>query len=755
MPSTTTMMMTSPAASSKKSVDAPPVVTPRSSTPPSAASAANKGSRHPPKSGASTTNGSNNNNKPPPIRPGNVQAELEALRQRGLATLLNKHFTTEIHKIAQEKAAADAALLDLEQRKAATSEFQASGDGAGISPMEELFLRVNKWRKECRNKERETLLLYQRYVAKFGSSGVPIQVPGVGLAGAGAAIKSPNVMLVPSDDRVGGGGGGTGNKSPSDSSNGSTPTLWGAAPPPSETPPAGKRTVPSPTKVQVHSMAAAIEQNLEDYVREGALELPSMELLGKESNFSRAAKDQEAEFRNYYRRLLESKGIDAKANDEFLHPKQELNYPTPFLKYAKNSPVGIDETEFGSGDDDDDDDDDDYSGEGQDGLGPLYIHHTEDDDSVVSGLTFNSALTREILDDCERTVVTFLREEKDAIRKMMQEEDGDALTAKSALSQVGSACKEAAAQAENMVQQMQEILNKFKDDDATTVVGTVTKEARKFETNNPSENWMVYYDEYYQREYYHELNTNRTQWEPPAVDDTSVSGHVSVASRSTPLLSSQEVMPEVHHSAPQMMSSASTRIELYRRKRRRQRKRRMAFAAALLVVLGVFSYRHYRGASSLEAAAAQSSKPVFVALAVPMLMWSHVETNLQSLSGLITSKAQTDLAEAQRREAEALRIKAEMERHEKARAELLAQEEERKKQLKLESERKEREEAEQKAREELVRKAKEEAAKAQQLLEHLKREQAAREALDYRVGGRVPMAYFVEDIPLMVKVGPS
>jgi hypothetical protein len=692
--------------------------------------------------------------KPPPIRPGNVQAELEALRQKGLATLLNKHFTTEIQKLAHEKAAADAALLDLQQRKAATSEFQASGDGAGISPFEELFMKVNKWRKECRDKERETLLLYQRYVAKFGSSGVPIQVPGVSNrpgspSVGGAALQSPNVMLVPSS------GGGrdqasSGTKSPSDSSNGSTPTLWAAAPPPTESPPSNGRRpgLASPTKVQVNSMAAAIEQSLDEYVREGAMALPSMELLGKDSNFSQHAKTQDAEFRNFYRRQLESKGVDAKANDEFLH-KGEIEYPTPFLKYAKNSPVGVDVTEYGE-------DEDDYSGEGQDGLGPLYIHHSEDDDSVVSGLTFNSALTREIMDDCERTVVTFLREEKEAIRKMMmqEEEEGDALTAKSVLSQIGSACNEAAAQAENMVQQMQEILTKFQDDSVADV-GTVTKEARKFETRNPNENWMVYYDEYYQREYYHELNTNRTQWEPPMIDDTSVSGHGSVASRSAPLLSSQEVMPEIHHSAPNLTSTTS-RIELYRRKRRRQRKRRLAAVVLLLVVLGIAAYQYYYGASPPTEATDSSS--IALTLAMPMMMWARVESTLHTLTyTLLTSKTQREKEEAERREAER---RSELETEEKARAELMAQrekEEARKEQERLEREaaRKAQAEAERNARDELVRKAKEEAVKAQELLERLKREQAAREALDYRVGGRVPMAYFVEDIPLVVKFGSS
>jgi hypothetical protein len=82
--------------------------------------------------------------KPPPIpvsrrkhsfRSDVHDAELEALRQRGLAKLLNKHFTDTTAKLMVEKAAANAALRDLEARKAATSEFEASGDGE-LSPFD-------------------------------------------------------------------------------------------------------------------------------------------------------------------------------------------------------------------------------------------------------------------------------------------------------------------------------------------------------------------------------------------------------------------------------------------------------------------------------------------------------------------------------------------------------------------------------------------------------------------------------------------
>ena len=90
------------------------------------------------------------------FRPTGVNAELEALKQRGLAKILNKHFTETAEQLAQEKAAADEALADLERRKANTSEFQASSNGE-LSPLDSMYVSVNAWRNECRRKERETL----------------------------------------------------------------------------------------------------------------------------------------------------------------------------------------------------------------------------------------------------------------------------------------------------------------------------------------------------------------------------------------------------------------------------------------------------------------------------------------------------------------------------------------------------------------------------------------------------------------------
>jgi hypothetical protein len=95
-----------------------------------------------------------------------VNEELEQLYQRGLAKSLNRHFAQECKKVQAELAAADLALRDLEARKANASEF-APGSNE-FSQLDMMFLKVFEWKKECKKKEQETVLLYAKYCEKFG-----------------------------------------------------------------------------------------------------------------------------------------------------------------------------------------------------------------------------------------------------------------------------------------------------------------------------------------------------------------------------------------------------------------------------------------------------------------------------------------------------------------------------------------------------------------------------------------------------------
>jgi len=122
------------------------------------------------------------------------QNELEELRQRGLAKLFNKHFTTVTQQIAAERAAADKALKDLEARR--LSEFKETNYGATISNYDQMVLELQKKRDECKRKERETLLLYQRYVHKFGNKAGAMAVPSMNDAKASLEDGLPLPPLV-------------------------------------------------------------------------------------------------------------------------------------------------------------------------------------------------------------------------------------------------------------------------------------------------------------------------------------------------------------------------------------------------------------------------------------------------------------------------------------------------------------------------------------------------------------------------------
>eukprot|EP00529_Nitzschia_sp_RCC80_P005691 CAMPEP_0113483734 /NCGR_PEP_ID=MMETSP0014_2-20120614/23586_1 /TAXON_ID=2857 /ORGANISM="Nitzschia sp." /LENGTH=988 /DNA_ID=CAMNT_0000377289 /DNA_START=911 /DNA_END=3877 /DNA_ORIENTATION=+ /assembly_acc=CAM_ASM_000159 len=123
-------------------------------------------------------------------RPTEVTDELDQLRTAGIARVLNRHFTETTKQLAKEKAQADAALADLERRRANKNNSKwnnaenGSNPGASSSahlhPYDALYMELQQKRAECRRKERETMMLYQRYVMKYGKSAktAPIQVTG-------------------------------------------------------------------------------------------------------------------------------------------------------------------------------------------------------------------------------------------------------------------------------------------------------------------------------------------------------------------------------------------------------------------------------------------------------------------------------------------------------------------------------------------------------------------------------------------------
>jgi hypothetical protein len=468
-----------------------------------------------------------------------VHAELAALKQRGLAKILNQHFTETAQQLAREKAAADAALQDLQERKARTSEFHASTQ-AELSPLDQACMQANQWRAECRRKERETLLLYQRYVHKFGSTQV---------------LPLPTVLpaSLPSQNKA-------------------TPS----AP-------------PQPPATLVPNMAAQIENTLEKYCARGAIPHPSILTHGTEETFASVAQKEECAFRDYYRRQLEAKGADAVCSPGYFKGNGTL--PDVFTRHVDDAILaGAAAAAQEMGEESE-----------RRGLGHDYMDYDGDVDdldmcSLVSGLTtLHSAMTREFLHDCENSVQTFLREEQEHVRKIMQDEDYDA--ASDGLVSHAVQHSDATAQAaESMVQQMQDILNEFQKSHAITVAAvhddkasTEKKYPRPYLINSENEEWMVYYDEFYRQEYYHELHTNRTQWEPPLDRDASYSH-----SSSTDVLShgGDDLFLDRMES---IMEQSESRVLAYRRRQRRKRRRRRVLLAVqtLVAALMLFSGWYY------------------------------------------------------------------------------------------------------------------------------------------------------------------
>mmetsp|Transcript_5498 Transcript_5498/g.8214 ORF Transcript_5498/g.8214 Transcript_5498/m.8214 type:complete len:350 (+) Transcript_5498:221-1270(+) len=113
-------------------------------------------------------------------REGNTRvAELDALRQKGLAKIFNRHFTTAAENIAREREAADLALAELERRKEEIKnnpnlnhDNKGSSGCADITMLDNMYMELQKRKSEVKRKEKETLELYRRYVNQYGESEV-------------------------------------------------------------------------------------------------------------------------------------------------------------------------------------------------------------------------------------------------------------------------------------------------------------------------------------------------------------------------------------------------------------------------------------------------------------------------------------------------------------------------------------------------------------------------------------------------------
>ena len=116
-----------------------------------------------------------------------------------------------------------------------------------------------------------------------------------------------------------------------------------------------------------------------------------------------------------------------------------------------------------------------------------------DDRSVVSGLT---SVNSHVISDAELQLLAFLRTETEAIRQMIdQEELNSVRSGKTSYSiDVRSQSARAAKKAEEMVQQMNEMLKEFQEKKIEPSK-TNPDYPYRFITSNSDENWLVYRSE--------------------------------------------------------------------------------------------------------------------------------------------------------------------------------------------------------------------------------------------------------------------
>jgi hypothetical protein len=785
-------------------------------------------------------------------RPEEVTDELDDLRTRGIAKVLNKHFTDTTKQLAKEKAQADAALADLERRRAQTKEFVPS-KGGELNPYDKLYLQLQQKRAECRRKEKETVMLYQRYVMKYGKS-------AKATAEKENAEAAKPVALGTLDENV---ESNFGDKTPKKTGGmskeldvkkkqqeeeakvnhfmsaltkfmtdeqihedarekekqaiASKPSklLHGgdkeATKDPSTLEHLPSQTVPPSPAPEVKNfmsavsnfMAPPIEPNKQDNVmdsekemkdepKNGALDTPLVEATENASS----AEDG-VDFKEMNALVYEMEASDLNESDVIAETSPEVSpeksttsrkdkwdpkvhkdcsSPTKsdtcpkaldFKILAKGSlppttpeQVTKEDTTLSTPTACTTPTDDAQHINLE---APSFATTTVDEDvderSIISGLTsVNSALTRQVLDEIEEEMEAFIKTETAAIRQMLDTEEeystshhGSFVNSSSSL--LGDESVRVAMKAEAMAREMQRILNEFANEDSSAPgsVGGVGVEAQeddnvatktyphKFQPPVPGEEWYVYFDENYQREFYVDKKSNRTQWDYPTSVPTP---------RMEQQISSDEFlsdMQSVASSRGTSISRRSSRRSLYRRQRRKRRMQRLvvSFFTLFCVLVAVFHWRvnypdkTFRGAMSATL------------------------SNIDARGALAYIKDQYEYTFTDRRKRE--------EEEEKAKIFAKAQRERQAREL---AARKAKEEAVRKAKEEAQRKAKKEAerkleaerqARIKAALEeeaHLEAEGAAAVAQENEQNKRrpwgcnIPFAYIVPRCNRLAKAEP-
>ncbi|MGK3733535.1 MAG: hypothetical protein ACI90V_000371 [Bacillariaceae sp.] len=685
-------------------------------------------------SGRRTSSGTGGTHGPlPPIsskakdysqRPDEVVDELDDLRTRGIAKVLNKHFTQTTKQLAMEKAQADSALADLERRRAQTKTFVPS-KGGDLNPYDQLYVQLQQKRAECRRKEKETLMLYQRYVMKYGKS-----AKAAPLVDAAAQAASSSSKQQHSQKNGGGGGGGkedsimsnssdhhkqgdppgksalgtldenseinfskfyekqrvkqqqekkskeeseenvvhfmsalnkfmtvsdedeqeqndTANKSDDDAG---VPQL---VPTPSKD---GSHLTDSPVSAQVNTFNSAISnftaattlsdadnKEKEESEEDDDIQSDIAIRIAEDANIIEPDTDdnndnEQVEDTTKANKIISS---DTAAHIEE-HKDEDLSSP----RKSQTSKTELDNVTGNRGSlTQEKENDDDIAPPTPDIIpeaaativspssreNPCFATTTvegydADDRSIISELTTaNSAVTRQLLDEVETEMEDFIKNEMEAIRMMLDSEEdsstinhsvfGDHQSETSSSLMAGDESVHVAMKAEAMALEMQKILDDFAKEDAASVsvhdesaqsdkneTATMSVYPYKFEPALTGEEWYVHFDETYQKEFYVEKISKRTQWDYPS---KSLTPRVE---QQTPI-SSDEFLSDMHSvaSSRRSLSRKSSRRSLYRKQRKKRRKRRlmMSSVALICVLVTVFYWRiHHPNETVLSGMAA-------------------------------------------------------------------------------------------------------------------------------------------------------
>ena len=631
-------------------------------------------------------------------RPDEVVDELDELRTRGIAKVLNKHFTITTRKLALEKAEADSALADLERRRAQTKAFVPS-NGGELNPYDQLYVQLQRKRAECRRKEKETMMLYQRYVMKYGksakaapleptseqevangentTSGVEQNGDPPGKSALGTLdenseatftkfyekqqeeaeklkreneqkstqnfMSALNHFMSEDDKNQHDDSMELASSKKSASSHGSVDPFMSAV---------SKFTTKatrdegnfetSILKKQVEAIQtepdAATQTSVEANLDNGIVSVvtpertPVKTLVNDPPVVDMSTDTSVVE-------VYEDESMVSEHQPEPIQqldptPKKRSYDPTPRKNFEAILPIDTKEEEPQT------------VPVSPDGVMPeaatltlspstnlstpksarnLRSAASEespyfqtatvegfefDDGSIISELTSKSAVTQKMMDEIETEMEDFIKFEMEAIRKMLDsEEDASTVTnsVKSETSSLmaGDQSVHVAIKAEAMALEMQKILDEFANEEASKEESpaksllnqSVSEHASdtveptsvypyKFEPAIPGEEWYVHFDDNYQKEYYVEKNSNRTQWEYPQKTPTP---------RVEEVITSDDFISDMHSVASSRRSTSrrSTRRALYRKKRKRRRARRLmvSFVALFCVLVSVFYWR--------------------------------------------------------------------------------------------------------------------------------------------------------------------